>query len=172
MPLAGEERGRILVKQDSTLEGLRKRIGTEAEPITFEIDRALIGSFVRAVGDSNPMWQDEEYARTTGYGSIIAPPFLLCALMTVCPHDSRYGIAPLPVPELPPPHEHILDGGEEWEFFRPMRLGDTISSRTRFADVFEREGRVGKMLFLVYETIYTNQHGESVAKASYTIVNY
>jgi len=53
-----------------------------------------------------------------------------------------------------------------------MRLGDTISSRTRFVDVFEREGRVGKMLFLVYETTYTNQHGESVAKASYTIINY
>ena len=161
-----------MVKEDSILEGLRKRIGTEAEPITLEIDRALIGRFVRAVGDPNPLWQDEEYARTTGYGSIIAPPFLLCALMTACPHDSRYGIAPLPVPELPPPREHILDGGEEWEFFRPMRLGDTISSRTRFVDVFEREGRVGKMLLLVYETTYTNQHGESVAKASYTIINY
>jgi len=70
-----------LVKEDITLEGLQKRIGTEAEPLTFEIDKALIRSFVRAVGDPNPLWQDEEYARTTKYGSIVAPPFLLCAMI-------------------------------------------------------------------------------------------
>ena len=155
-----------------TLEELKQKIGTEARPVTFEIERGLITRFVQAVGDSNPLWQDEDYAGKTGYGGIIAPPWLLCALMTLSGPDSRPGSVPLPVPEVPPPREHILDGGEEWEFLLPMRLGDTITSRSKLIDVFEREGRLGKMLFFLYQTSYTNQRGESVARCSSTLINY
>ena len=155
-----------------TLEELQQKIGTAAEPIRFDIERGLIARFVQAVGDSNPLWQDEAYARKTGYGGIVAPPWLLCALMTLSHPDSRPGSVPLPVPEVPPPREHILDGGEEWEFLLPMRLGDTITSRSKLINVFEREGRLGKMLFFVYQTSYTNQRGEPVGRCSSTLINY
>jgi len=155
-----------------TLEELKRKIGTAAEPIRFDIERGLIARFVQAVGDSNPLWQNEEYARKTGYGGIVAPPWLLCALMTVSLPDSRPRSVPLPVPEVPPPREHILDGGEEWEFFLPMRLGDTITSRSKLVNVFEREGRLGKMLFFVYQTSYANQRSELVARCSSTLINY
>jgi len=161
-----------LAKASITLNELQPKIGTAAEPIKFGIEQGLISSFVQAVGDSNPLWQDEEYAKTTKHGGIIAPPWLLCALITASLPDSRPGSVPLPVPEVPPPRQHILDGGEEWEFFLPMRLGDTITSRSKLANVFEREGRMGKMLFFVYQTSYTNQRGESVARSSSTLINY
>ena len=70
------------------------------------------------------------------------------------------------------PRKHVLDGGEEWEFFLPMRLGDTITSRSRLASVSEREGRIGSMLFFVYETSYENQRGELAARCSSTMINY
>ena len=161
-----------LTEKRITLEQLQQKIGTTADPIKFEIEKGLIRKFVQAVGDSNPLWQDEEYAKTTKHGGVVAPPWLLCALMTASPPDSRPKSVPLPVPGVPPPHKHILDGGEEWEFLLPMRLGDTITSRSKLANVFEREGRMGKMLFFVYQTSYTNQRGELVARSSSTVINY
>jgi acyl dehydratase len=161
-----------LTRESTTLEELQQKIGTAAGPIKFEIEKGLIARFVQAVGDSNPLWQNEEYTKTSKYGGIIAPPWLLCALMTVSLPDSQPKSVPLPVPEVPPPRQHILDGGGEWEFFLPMRLGDTITSRSKLANVFEREGRMGKMLFFVYQTSYTNQHDELVARSSSTLINY
>ena len=159
-------------KESPSLKELQRRIGTVAKPIEFEIDRTVISNFVQAVGDSNPLWQDEAYARATEYGGVIAPPYLLCALMTVCLPDPRSGAVPLPVPEVPLPRERVLDGGEAWEFIQPMRLGDTVTSRSKLVNVFEREGKIGKMLFFVYETAYTNQRGQAVARASHTVINY
>ncbi len=161
-----------MTKESITLEELQKKIGTEAKPIEFELGKELIRRLVQAVGDSNPLWQDEEYAQKAQYGGIVAPPWLLCALMTVSLPDSRPGSVLSLVPEIPPPRKHILAGGGEWEFSLPLRLGDIITSRSKLANVFEREGKVGKMLFFVYETSYTNQRGEVVARSSSTLINY
>ncbi|MCJ7743240.1 MAG: MaoC family dehydratase N-terminal domain-containing protein [Dehalococcoidales bacterium] len=38
-------------------------------------------------------------------------------------------------------------------------------------DVMEREGRTGKMAFMITETTYTNQKGEVVAKARGTSIH-
>lgn len=157
---------------DTLLEEWQRKIGAEGKPITLEIERGLIRRYAEALGDDNPLWQDEEYAKTTRYGGIIAPPFLLCALMTIAPTTMGPKEIPLPVPELPLPLEHSLDGGTEWEFFLPLKLGDTLTSRSRLANVFERQGKLGKMLFLVYETTYTNQRGEVVARSASTWINY
>ena len=161
-----------MVEKEVSVEELKKKIGTEAEPITFEIEKGLIRRFVEAVGDTNPLWQDEEHAKKTKYGGIIAPPFLLCAAMTLHPHPPEPKKVPLMVPGVLMPREHALDGGGEWEFFLPLKLGDTVTSCTRLANVFEREGKAGKMLFFVYETTYTNQRDEVIARSSSTLINY
>lgn len=40
----------------------------------------LIRHFAYAVGDPNPLWRDPAYARSTRWGGIIAPPFLIVVL--------------------------------------------------------------------------------------------
>ena len=154
------------------VEEWQNKIGAEGEPVTLAIEKGLITRFVQAVGDANPMWQDEEYAKTTRNGGVIAPPFLLCALMTISPTSLEPNVVPVPIPELPLHGEHTLDGGAEWEFFLPLRLGDTLIFRTRLADVFERQGKLGKMGFFVYQTTCTNQRDEVVAKVLSTFINY
>ena len=37
----------------------------------------LIRHYVDAIGDINPLWRSEEYAKSTKYGRIIAPPRFL-----------------------------------------------------------------------------------------------
>jgi peroxisomal enoyl-CoA hydratase 2 len=65
----------------------------------------------------------------------------------------------------------ILHGEQDFEFFKPIYVGDTLTGVSKIADVFEKEGgRGGKMTFLVSETEYTNQKGEKVATARATLI--
>ena len=49
---------------------LRKMVGVEGRRRVFEVEKGSIRKFAQAVGDPNPLWQDEEYARKSRYGSM------------------------------------------------------------------------------------------------------
>ena len=55
---------------------------------------------------------------------------------------------------------------------KPVQAGDVITATTKVVDIYEREGRLGKMLFVISETTYKNQDGEIVAKARNTGISY
>jgi acyl dehydratase len=55
-----------------------------------------------------------------------------------------------------------LNGGQRSWYFAPIRPGDVITSIATLVDAYEKEGRVGPMLFLVDESRWTNQSGELV----------
>lgn len=54
----------------------------------------------------------------------------------------------------------MLNGGNEIEFFQYMKLGEKTISKTRIADIYEREGRSGRMVFIITETEIRNEKGE------------
>lgn len=142
-------------------EAMRKLIGAQSEPVSLDIEKGHIRRFAEAIQDPNPLWQDEARARDSRYGGIVAPPTFLRALRMA-----------LPKVELNLPLSRILDGGSEWEYFHPVRPGDTITAVTRLADLREREGRAGRMVFIVHETTYTSQLGQVVAKQRSTMIRY
>lgn len=166
-----------MAEEEVTIEDLKKQVGTEGPPVVLEIEKGMIRRFVHAVDDPNPLWQDEEYALKTGYGGIIAPPYMLCALMFLIePTDPKapQGSMGTPVPNMTFPRNitGIVDGGGEWECYKPLKVGDVITTRTRLVNVYERKGRLGKMYFYTLETNITNQHNEEVGKATGTLILY
>ncbi|GBD11021.1 hypothetical protein HRbin23_00671 [bacterium HR23] len=144
----------------SALEALRKAVGTQSEPVTYEVEGGHIRRFAEAIGDPNPLYNDEALARRSRYGGLIAPPTFLRAF----PPKS------LPIPD--PPFTRRLDGGSDWEYFEPVRPGDRITVVQRLADVRLREGRLGPMLFTTREITYTNQFGQVVATQRATGISY
>ncbi len=64
----------------------------------------------------------------------------------------------------------LLDGGIEYEFFYPIRAGDTLVASSIIKDIIGREGTTGKLVFVITETTYTNQRGDLVAKARGTMI--
>ena len=60
------------------------------------------------------------------------------------------------------PGSRGLNGGQRSWYFAPIRPGDVIASEVTLIDAFEREGRLGTMMFLVDEARWTNQRGELV----------
>ncbi len=137
----------------------RKAIGLEGQPTTTEIEQGAIRRFAVAVGDPNPLWNDETKARKCRYGGIVAPPTFLRSV----PVDR-------PDVTLETPYALLLDGGSEWEFFEPVRAGDRITAVARIVDVTERSGREATMLFTVSKTSYTNQLSELVATQRSTLI--
>ena len=143
-------------------EEMRQRtIGLEGEPAILDVEKGAIARFAEAVGDPNPLWNDEAGARNSRYGGLTAPPTFLRSVR-------------LQRPQLPfdVPYTRNLDGGSEWEYFGPIRAGDRITAVARIEDVSERSGRLGPMLFTVTNITYTNQFGEVVATQRTTAIRY
>lgn len=148
--------------QESVItQEMRDAIGVESEPASYDVERGAITKFAQAIGDANPIFNDEEAARKTRHGGLIAPPTFLRSMSA--------GPAKVQVKS---PYPAALDGGSEWEYFEPVRPGDRITVTIRIADMFERPGRLGNMLFTVRETRYVNQFGKVAALQRSTGISY
>ena len=141
---------------------IKEMIGKDFKAVVYEVEKGAIRKLAQAIEDPTPLWQDEEYAKKTKYGSIIAPPTFLTAL-----RDEEWREWAINVKC---PLKRALNAGNELELFQPIRAGDTMTVTTKLADAYERTGKTGKMLFMPFETSYVNQRGELIAKSRATFV--
>ena len=128
-------------------------IGKEFDRYTYQVTKDEIIEFAQSVGETNQLYTDETYAKATPYGGIIAPP-------TFCVVFRSHAM----LPDLKLNYgKRGFDGGKECRFLLPIRPGDTITGVDRIAEVYEKTGRSGTMIFIVRESALTNQHGETIA---------
>ena len=132
----------------SVIERLRARIGVDGPPVTAPVEAGHLKRFADAIGDDNPRWQKE------------VPPTFLVALAPVSLHleeAEEYG-------------KGWLNGGNRFEYFEPVEVGDQITATGRVADVYEKSGSTGNLLFIIFETNYVNQGGKLVARLEGTMI--
>ena len=144
-----------------TEEMRQQAIGVEGPPVTTEIEKGAIIKFAQAIEDDNPVFNDEEAARKSQYGGLIAPPTFLRSV-----RSSRRE------PPFDIPFNNALDGGSDWEYFEPVRPGDRITAVSRITDMQERSGRMGVMIITSTVTTYTNQFDQVVATQTTTGIRY
>jgi MaoC dehydratase-like protein len=129
------------VATTTVVERLRAKIGAAGAPVGMTVEAGHVRRFCEAIGDPSPRWREE------------APPTFLVS----------FGRS---LPDLPEALEYgrgWLNGGDRFELSKPVRIGDTITARTTLKDAYEKDGRSGPMLFLVTETVCTDQDGGTVA---------
>ena len=138
----------------------RSVVGVDADVGSVEITREVIANFCTALGESNPLYTDEEAAARGPHGSLTAPPAILISLGFQQGADPKvqFGNA-------------TFVGGHHLDVHEPIRLGDTISAKARIKEVFPKTGRTGTMVFVVRQVQYTNQHGRPVATAEMSMVH-
>lgn len=150
------------------LEELKQYIGKVDPPHVREVERGAIRRYADAVEDDNPLYFDEEYARKSRYGTMIAPPgFFGWATSSVPTLESVMGLMTAVVNA---GFYRILDAGMAFEFFLPVRAGDVLIASPKVADVTEKEGKSGKMIMCSFETSYLNQNGDLVAKSYQKVI--
>jgi acyl dehydratase len=111
------------------------------------IDQGDITQFAGFSGDFNPLHTDEEYARETPFRGRIAHGMLAVSKMTG--KFNQLGCWDGAVMAM-------LETG--WSFHRPVRPGDTISSRLTVADLQESSKGDKGVITIKFEVI--NQRGE------------
>jgi len=144
---------------------MRNAIGVESEPSVYEVEKEPIRRWANSLGDPNPLYHDEAYAKSKGYRGLLAPPGFIAQYA----FPVKFG---RPKATFKRPFARNLNGGNEYEFFKPICAGDVISATTKVSDMIERDGRMGKMLIVTQETTYTNQDGDVVAKSRGTGISY
>jgi acyl dehydratase len=125
-----------------------------------------IRRWVQAMDYPNPLHWDEQFARSSKFGGIVAPQSF-----TVC-MDYGHGCHPSGVGNIP--GSHLIFGGEEWWFYgTPIRPGDKLFQQRRFDgyDVAETKF-AGPTVFTRGDTVHRNQHGALVAKERATAIRY
>ncbi len=138
----------------------RTLMGRESEATTHEVEKGSVRRFAEAVGDQNPLYTDEEAARSAGYPGLVAPPTFPAVLSV----NERF--------------RHSLDLGtrslllseQQLDYGRTIVAGDRIVVRSRVADVQERAGPSGPMDVLVIETEGKTPEGEMVFRAREMLV--
>lgn len=150
-----------MIKQ-SLIDALTSMIGTDTEPTIIEVEKGMIKRFAEAIEDPNPLWHDENYAKESKYGQIIAPPGFIHTIMMLGKKIDLPQMASMAA----------LDGGGDWKYLLPIKAGDTITVINKLTDVKTKEGRLGKMFFVFTESTWKNQREEVVAAGHSTTIYY
>ncbi len=151
-------------------------IGRESAPIYApdEVCRPMIRHWVEAVEDTNPLYTDEEYARSSKYGGIIAPPqmMMVWCMPRMWPWP-EFPWVPMAELELPGDYDTYVATDMSFEFYLPVRPGDILCYTMKLDGVSEeKKTRIGKGHFITTTQIYRNQRGEVVGKEIRTVLKY
>ena len=150
--------GRI---DQQALEAFRGRIGMKlrvSNVFNEHVTPEAIRKFVNGIGDTNPLFRDPAYAAGTRFGRLTAPP------------NWAYSVFPTWVLQ-GLPGVHAFHSGNDWEFYKPILVGDVITPECIFTGFEEKESRfAGRFVMEYQEARYLNQRGELVSKAKTWLV--
>ena len=144
-------------------------IGQEISRAAGTVVKKEFQRWAAAVGDRNPLYFDEEYARRNGYWDVIMPPLYLsyvtAGVMDLeqlrpdgIPLTSGTGVVPLP--KCP----RRMAAGDSITFLEPVYPGDEITAVRVLAGLEEKSGRSGRFVLMRFSTTYRRSDGTVVAE--------
>jgi acyl dehydratase len=144
----------------------------------FPVEESTILLFARAVGDPNPIYTDMDYANSSEVGGIIAPPTYV---QSSAQFDTDYPLRPKADEPWfgsgrtpsgggvrgsePGSGGTALHAEQHFQYHRPLRVGDVLSSTSRPGERWEKQGRSGKLIFNEVITEYRDEAGDLVTTA-------
>jgi acyl dehydratase len=145
---------------------MRAEIGVESEPWPYEVTTTGIRAFARGVGYEDPVYYDAEAARRAGYRRLPAPPcYLGTPVFLPGRSDTMFSGPPGTGPRPRYGLEHVLDGGTEVVYERPVGAGETLMGTNRLVDLQVKRSRsLGTMLVVSSEATFRDRRGEVAAR--------
>jgi acyl dehydratase len=163
---AGEAEARMpeAVLDDEMIEAMKAKVGAdlriEHSTNNREVTRMAILKFAAGIGDTNPLWIDDEYARASSYGAAAAP----CSWIICCFSGLQFGW----------PGLGSFHSQSDVTFLRPILQGDELTPTCRYegfsgprASTFARQTVTDHFL-----NSYRNQRGELVAEIRWDVINF
>ena len=171
---------------DELRQRLEKYVGRPMGPPSEAPDPVnvpMIRHWVDALDDRNPVYLDEEFAKTTRFGGTVAPPAMLQAW--TMPRPKIEGIAERggapseietdnPIPRLDAAgFVGTLATNSELEFVRYLRPGDHVRVTSEVESISERKTTaLGQGYFVTWVTTYATADGEIVGRQRFRILKF
>ena len=143
---------------DGILEELRADIGRATPWRTVTVSAAEVHRFRAAIDPGARGGAPEAGAE--------APPTLFCPDPIILAQALGW--------KRHRPYPNTLDGGTRWEWFRPLRAGDTVQLQAEVTDVAEKMGsaQTGRMFLTSIRVTCADPSGEVIARCSGTSISY
>lgn len=139
-------------------------IGDAAPPFSYEITAQSVADYCMAVRNENPIYVDPEAAAAGPFGEIVGPPTFLIKAARHRRNEVMHAMG------YASPEEK---GDRSTPFakcalkvYRPIRVGDVITSTVELADKYERRGNQ----FFTWRIRALSHKDELVGEYDYTII--
>ena len=137
-----------------------KFIGKTYPSSTYEVGKEKIKEYAKAIKNPDPHYVDDDFAKKSKYGTIIAPPTFAVVF-------GAYLIEPVFTDkELNLNMAMLVHGEQELEFLDIVKAGDSITTSAKIVDIKNKE----KLDVISVEIKSKNQHGNDVCRGIYTFV--
>lgn len=167
-------------------DAIRAYIGVETAVLTAAepVERGAVRRFAQAVMDADPAYADAAHAAATRYREPVAPPMFPVTMLHPAldapdlvaqrarepDFDGLIEASAMGLPPLPLGSSPQLNAGAEFEMLRLVRHGETIRVQSRYRDIVERDISLGRVLFVVIETDFTDADGALICRFSKTLI--
>ena len=135
--------------------------GKEYQEVSFTVERDRVVQFADAIGEDNPVFRDAEASASQGYGEQLAPPTFVTVMQIMTSGqvvlDQELGLN----------YALVVHAEQEYEWQRPVRVGDVLSAVPRIADIYSK----GPNEFLVIEADIKDTSGQTVVVARTTLLS-
>lgn len=135
--------------------------GKEYEAVTVPVERDHALLFADAIGEDNPLFRDPEAARAAGYPEQLVPPTFVTRLQIMT--SARVVLDQ----ELGLDYAMVVHGEQEYEWRRPVVVGDVLSTVPRIADIYSKKSNE----YLVIEAEVKDARGETVVVGRTTLIS-
>ena len=145
----------------------------------FPVESGHVMMFARSIGDANEIYYDEDYAKSTDQGAIIAPPTFVQSSAQFDPDyflrpkvgEEWFGSAKGPTGITKKKESSSGGGGlhaeQHYVYHRQLKVGDVLTAENKPGKSWEKEGRRGgKLMFNETVTEYRDQNDELVITAT------
>jgi acyl dehydratase len=124
------------------------------------VERGPVSAFAAAVKDENRVYRDPRAAKDAGFGNIVASPTFTFgmqfwgAFAEDQPPDPTGGQNPMHkiMGELFGQGALVLHGEQEFEYHRPIEVGDVLVGEGTLVDIYEKDTDSAHMTFVVIKT--------------------
>jgi acyl dehydratase len=150
-------------------DNLKQLIGQVQATSVNLVEQGAIQRYANSVGDTNPLYNNVEYAKNSEWGRLMAPPAFGGWPVEAGGLDMIKFVEKLIAQGAP---MGLLDGGVDYEFLAPIGAGDTLVAVTKIANIEGKETKMGATMVTTVETTFTNQNGAVACIMRNTFLNF
>lgn len=160
-------------------DALKSIIGRPMNKSKVVIERGPVANFATAVCDPDPVYRDPQAAKEAGFDKIPVPPTYPFVMATwgefpeMQPADRPTGN---PLAEVIGPLMSkggiILHGEQEFEYHRPVVVGDILVGEGEVLDAYTKDSKGKTMTFIVTETVWRDDEtSEPIVTTRFNLIH-